>query len=272
MAGCLRDAVPDAWGQHIILGRLAAAGRDFGEDMLTFMHESASDRIGALDFQASPVEYLPRGEPVELDELLDATVRFAEGAVFSEALSRALLHGTSVGGARPKALFVDRQRGSDGTVVERHLVAKFSLSTDTYPVVKAEAVATNLARRVGLDVASSALAVRAGRDVLLVANTDDHARNHAAFWDGAALRLTPAYDLSPQMRPGRRAAEDVFNLSPVEADEIIAGQVATIREQWGEAADECQLTPADRQLLWARLILNPGVFYDEDRDVDTFGS
>ena len=27
---------------------------------------------------------------------------------------------------------------------------------------------------------------------VLVGNTDDHARNHAAFWDGAALALTPA--------------------------------------------------------------------------------
>ena len=28
-----------------------------------------------------------------------------------------------------------------------------------------------------------------------IGNNDDHARNHAAFWDGHALELTPAYDL-----------------------------------------------------------------------------
>ncbi len=28
---------------------------------------------------------------------------------------------------------------------------------------------------------------------VLCGNTDDHARNHAAFWDGYSLRLTPAY-------------------------------------------------------------------------------
>jgi serine/threonine-protein kinase HipA len=28
---------------------------------------------------------------------------------------------------------------------------------------------------------------------ILVGNTDDHARNHAAFWDGQMLTLTPAY-------------------------------------------------------------------------------
>jgi serine/threonine-protein kinase HipA len=36
---------------------------------------------------------------------------------------------------------------------------------------------------------------------IVIGNTDDHARNHAAFWDGTHLDLTPAYDLCPQ--PGR---------------------------------------------------------------------
>ena len=29
---------------------------------------------------------------------------------------------------------------------------------------------------------------------ILSGNTDDHARNHAAFWNGNQLSLTPAYD------------------------------------------------------------------------------
>ncbi|MEO7786435.1 MAG: HipA domain-containing protein, partial [Sphingomicrobium sp.] len=33
---------------------------------------------------------------------------------------------------------------------------------------------------------------------ILVGNVDDHARNHAAFWDGTQLTLTPAYDICPQ--------------------------------------------------------------------------
>ena len=37
---------------------------------------------------------------------------------------------------------------------------------------------------------------------ILCGNTDDHARNHAAFWDGARLTLTPAYDICPQSRAG----------------------------------------------------------------------
>lgn len=363
VAGCLRDAAPDGWGQQIILARAAAQGRAPGEDLLTFMLESGSDRIGALDFQRSPVDYVPRGEPAELDELLEVATGFSEGAAFSEELSRALLHGTSVGGARPKALLVDRIHAVGGAVVERQLIAKFSVSSDPYPVVKAEAVAMNLARRVGLQVASTEMIVRAGRDVLLVdrfdrpgtpgsipgrigerrlmvsaltvlglpeeygrhatywaladeirrrfaspktalrelfarlvfnilvANTDDHARNHAAFWDGASLRLTPAYDISPQMRSGhtaaqameitrdgarasrlavaRRAAGDVFGVGRAEAAELITRQVDTIGRDWLEVADQCRLTAADAQLLWQRLILNPGVFHDDDAAPDT---
>lgn len=37
---------------------------------------------------------------------------------------------------------------------------------------------------------------------ILVSNTDDHPRNHAAFWDGHNLTLTPAYDICPQNRTG----------------------------------------------------------------------
>ena len=42
---------------------------------------------------------------------------------------------------------------------------------------------------------------------ILCSNTDDHARNHAAFWDGQALELTPAYDICPQPRTGGEASQ-----------------------------------------------------------------
>jgi len=40
---------------------------------------------------------------------------------------------------------------------------------------------------------------------ILVGNTDDHARNHACFFDGESLRLTPAFDIDPRPRLGREA-------------------------------------------------------------------
>lgn len=113
-----------------------------------------------------------------------------------------------------------------------------------------------------------------------VGNTDDHARNLAAFWDGTALSLTPAYDLCPQLRSGTEAnqamaigrdgqraahlavcrdAASVYLLGRAEAAEIIEHQVSTIREQWNDAADAARLTAAERHQLWGRQIFNPSV-------------
>ena len=42
---------------------------------------------------------------------------------------------------------------------------------------------------------------------ILTGNSDDHARNHAAFWDGEWLTLTPAYDICPQPRGGGETSQ-----------------------------------------------------------------
>ena len=53
---------------------------------------------------------------------------------------------------------------------------------------------------------------------VLSGNTDDHARNHACFWDGDRLALTPAYDICPQSRggakPRRRCSSTATRTSP----------------------------------------------------------
>ena len=46
---------------------------------------------------------------------------------------------------------------------------------------------------------------------ILVGNTDDHARNHAAFCDGGDLALAPAYDICPQPRSGREASQAIVS-------------------------------------------------------------
>ncbi len=119
---------------------------------------------------------------------------------------------------------------------------------------------------------------------ICVSNTDDHARNHAAFWDGESLTLTPAYDICPQPRSGgeatqamaiRRdgyrysqlagcipAATDTYLLSKADAKNIIDHQVSTIRSEWNEAAEAARLTAAEREQLWGRQILNPYALQD----------
>ncbi len=71
--------------------------------------------------------------------------------------------GTSIGGARPKALLDDSGTG---------LIAKFPSTTDTCPVVHGEFVAMSLAARCGLDVAGVRIISTAGRFALLVERLD----------------------------------------------------------------------------------------------------
>jgi serine/threonine-protein kinase HipA len=343
MPSCLRDASPDAWGRRVIinkkLGIKGRAAENSQLDELTYLLESGSDRIGALDFQLSPTKYTPRSpKTASLDELLQSAEKVEAGILLSPELDQALFHGTSLGGARPKALI---ESGN------KKFIAKFSASTDVYSNVKAEFVAMRLAKIAGLDVASVKLAKAARKDILLVerfdrqnsdegwtrkamvsaltmleldemmaryasyedlaeiirhrftsprktlkelfgrlvfnvlcGNTDDHARNHAAFWDGTALTLTPAYDICPQNRSGSEASQamiitqnkrmsrlDVcieaapfFCLSTEKAKELIDHQKKMITTHWTQVCDEAHLTQADRAYFWKRQFLNPSIF------------
>lgn len=340
MPGCIRDAAPDAWGRRVILNKKLGrkgAGSDTAEiDELTYLLESGSDRIGALDFQQSSTEYIPRAAGnVRLEEVMASAERVEKGVPLTPELDQALFHGTSIGGARPKALVQDHGK---------KYIAKFSSSTDLFNVVKAEYVAMRLADLAGLHVASVKLAKAAGKDVLLIerfdrvakganwerkgmvsaltlfclddmmaryasyetlsaiirhrftnprptlkemfsrlvfnilcGNTDDHARNHAAFWDGKALTLTPAYDICPQGRTGNEASQAMriygsnnlsrlktclktahnFLLSEEEARNIFDKLITAIGEHWGTVCEEAGLNKVDKQLLWRRQFLNP---------------
>ncbi len=343
MAGCLRDAAPDAWGRRVILNR--AFGREGNDvdtvalDELTYLLESGSDRIGALDFQRSPSEYVPRAvQAATLEELQNAAGKVEKGEPLAPDLDEALFHGTSLGGARPKAMI---QCG------DTKMIAKFSSSTDTYNVVKAEYIAMRLAAGAGLNVAPVRLERVAGRDVLLVerfdrakakdgwtrkamvsaltlfgldemmaryasyedlaeivrhrftspkatlhelygrlafnilcGNTDDHARNHAGFWDGERLTLTPAYDICPQSRSGNAASQAMlivgdnrtstlatcleaapnFQLSGKAAKDIVARQIGAIRDAWDDICEEAALTEVERNLFGQRMFLNDYIF------------
>lgn len=344
VAGCIRDAAPDAWGQRVIERRLADAGRATTGDelpLLTYLLESGSDRIGALDFQASATEHIPRSSEATLAEMVQAAALLQAGEVLTADLDAALLHGTSVGGARPKVLLDDNGR---------HLIAKLSSTTDPYPVVRSEAAAMDLAGRTGISTPATEVTSVLGHDVLLVerfdrvgdggrrmmvsaltvagedelfaryvsywrladiirdrftspgttlrelfsritfnicvSNTDDHAKNHAAFWDGRHLTLTPAYDVCPSPRSGGETVQamaigtdgwrysqlagcidraGLYGLSRSEAKAIIDHQIDTITSDWADAAERARLTGPDAAQLWGHQILNPYCLYDYPR-------
>ena len=340
MPSCIRDGSPDAWGRRVIINRLTGASSATAEapqiGELTYLLQSGSDRIGALDFQVSAREYTPRlAADASLQELLAAAEYIEQGLPLPRALDQALNHGTSVGGARPKALI------DDG---DKKLIAKFSSSTDTHSVVKAEFIAMRLAVACGLNAAPVSLTHTAGKDVLLIerfdrtrvatgwtrkamisaltilgldemlaryasyqdlaeiirhrftdpkgtlrelygricfnvlcGNTDDHARNHAAFWDGKALTLTPADDICPQGRAGGEASQAMlikdqarastistclaaaidFHLTQDDATALLASQIDTIAEAWLPICEDAALGTVDRRLFAGRQFLNP---------------
>ncbi|MEI2779427.1 MAG: hypothetical protein V9G19_26415 [Tetrasphaera sp.] len=72
-----------------------------------YLLESGSNRFGALDFQMSPTVYVDRSDTATLDELHDAAARLQQGKQLSPVAEAALIHGTSIGGARPKVLVED---------------------------------------------------------------------------------------------------------------------------------------------------------------------
>jgi serine/threonine-protein kinase HipA len=168
MPSCIRDAAPDAWGRRVLINKkLGSKGADADPaqlDELTYLLESGSDRIGALDFQLSPTEYVPRfSVNVTLDELLESAERVIKGVPLTPELDQALHHGSSIGGARPKAVIENDNK---------KYIAKFSLSSDLYSIVKAEYIAMRLAHLVGLDVAPVSLTQSSRKDVLLIERFD----------------------------------------------------------------------------------------------------
>jgi len=168
MPGCIRDGSPDAWGRRVIINRLTGRKPDAADipeiSELTFLLQSGSDRIGALDFQASATTYVPRlAAQASLAELQEAAALIEKGLPLTPALDQALNHGTSIGGARPKALIDDGNK---------KFIAKFSASNDTYSVVKAEFIAMKLATACGLNAAPVALTRVAHKDVLLIERFD----------------------------------------------------------------------------------------------------
>src|ERR1700690_923492 len=64
LPNCIRDASPAAWGRRVLINRLLGLkGAEAAEtelDELTYLLQSGSDRTGALDFQQSPTDYIPR--------------------------------------------------------------------------------------------------------------------------------------------------------------------------------------------------------------------
>ena len=149
-------------GGRVILNRLSGteAGKaDLSE--LTYLLDSGSDRIGALDFQASPSKYVPRAASVASLENLMNAARLVEEGVPLPPDSR----------CRPAAWLIDRRRATEGAD-RRPATRNTSPSSPPAPTSTASSRRSSspwrLAALAGIDAAPVKLAHVAGKDVLLI--------------------------------------------------------------------------------------------------------
>ncbi len=165
--GALRDASPDYWGRRVI-------ERNAGKPVLTeldYLLESPDDRAGALGFGLNQVPPAPRrkfNQTIDLAKLqaaADAIVKDEElpADTPKEQISELLLIGTSMGGARPKAVVEDD---------DALWVAKFNRADDKWNTARVEHAMLSLARACGLTTAESKVVTVGTMDVLLVKRFD----------------------------------------------------------------------------------------------------
>lgn len=331
LPGAIADAAPDNWGRRVI--EYCANQARLSE--LDYLLSGGGERIGALHFQRDPHHYQPPSQqPATLSQLAEAATYVETQAPLPEDLRLALEHGTSIGGARPKATIRDENG---------YWIAKFSSSQDRFSVVESERATLELARVCGIEVCEHRLEYIGGKPVLLIrrfdrpeqpsgvtrrlllsaltllqldetearlasypdlaevlrrlsrrpqtdtlelyrrmvfniliGNGDDHAKNHACFWDGEWLELTPAYDLLPTPRIGQegRQAMDVgdigktstlsnarsqagrFGLTTDQADTVIA-DTRTRMADWKAVFQQAGVPPAEIDRLSQTTIMSP---------------
>lgn len=170
--GALRDASPDYWGRRVIEKRC-------GKAQLTemdYLLESPDDRAGALGFGLNPQPPAPKKQfnktidLARLQELADKIIADEElpEGVEAAQVQDLMLEGTSMGGARPKAVVED-----DDSL----WVAKFNHPDDRWNQAKVERAMLELARECGIHPAKTKLVTVGDRDVLLVKRFDREKRD-----------------------------------------------------------------------------------------------
>ena len=167
--GALRDASPDHWGRRIIERQFGSPG----PDEIDYLLHSPDDRAGALGFglnQQPPAPKRTFNRTMELEKLQ----AFADAIIKDEELpqdpdaqqAEALMDGgTSMGGARPKAVVED-----DGAL----WIAKFNRPDDKWNHARVERAMLILARECGINAAESKPTTIGDRDALLIKRFDRH--------------------------------------------------------------------------------------------------
>ena len=164
--GAIRDAGPDYWGRRVI--EKHAGITQLGE--LDYLLESPDDRAGALSFGEKITPPAPRrrfNQTLDLARLQETAEALVRDDIPNDPnapqVQDLLLLGTSMGGARPKAVIQDQ-----GLL----WIAKFARPDDRWNSERVEDAMLRLARQCGISAAESRIERVGGKDVLLVKRFD----------------------------------------------------------------------------------------------------
>jgi serine/threonine-protein kinase HipA len=169
MFGTLGDSAPDTWGRSLMRRRERREAEREGRQART-LHEtdyllgvSDETRLGGIRFCEGSIFQSPqaKGVPstIALGDLLQAAQRIERGEETDEDLMMIFAPGSSLGGARPKASVFD-QHGNLS-------IAKFPKQSDDYSVERWEAIAMDMAKAAGLEVADHELIQANGHTIFL---------------------------------------------------------------------------------------------------------
>ena len=250
-AGAVDDARPARWGERVI--RLL--DRPARLSTLEYLYFAGDDRFGALGVSTSATQYLPRwhGATPQLGDVQamhDLVRRGEAGEPVAEKLRRLITPGTTLGGARPKALL-----NLDG----EPWVVKFAEGGDPLDSPVIEHAAMTLAARAGIHVCPTRLLPLARGHAVAVRRFDraGGARIHALSAH-VALRAAGQALGYQQMRVGRDGAASTlanalsehrsFAISLVRAQQVVA-EVAQVVSGWQPHFKKAGVAKADLALL-----------------------
>lgn len=166
MFGAIRDASPDHWGRRVIERHLKQA--EVSE--MEYLLNSPDDRIGALGFglnKEPPAPLRKFNKAIDLEKLQTIADTIINDEICGRPeraqIEELLLIGTSMGGARPKAVVFDQ------TAL---WLAKFNCDKDKWNNALVEHAILRLAALCGINTAQSRIERVGGKDVLMVKRFD----------------------------------------------------------------------------------------------------
>ncbi len=177
---CFSDVEPDGWGKMVIQRDFAKQRKDVAgnhrtptllDDFDYLMWISDFSRIGAIRLKDSEGIFQRRADHkrqipplIELPQLLRASKAIEENQETLKDLEYLRGVGTSLGGLRPKCSIID----TDGSLS----IGKFPSVGDTRSIVHGEVLALHLAKRCGIDAASSKVIDAEGTPVAVIRRFD----------------------------------------------------------------------------------------------------